>query len=574
LALKKKILAGALFVFVCLIPFTALSDSTRTPPAGSEAPKDQGSVEDILAPQPTAPGDRATVRALVRNTGGQPWSEGTQVRFWIKSGGKVIWERFAGVEGQPAGSAAWAEKTFTLPDKFESGEYRISAEIINGEKGIAKSPQPAAFYADPYAYSDDFERKDVVNGKWDFKHAGKGDKITTTSSISYSRARCLTLDLEAGGEAYLQYEFLDGEPDRLSISMRIRIDQKAYSSGGPVNFFAAFGDKQHVAAYFYYHTDKKWFQIDYRKSDGSWDHSSISKFHLQPDVWYHTKTTLKLGGKGFLALAVNGREIIRKKADLLYGGITNLAIGHYPNDKRLKGRVYIDDVRWARTGIDSFGQGRVSLTFDDGALSQWTTAKPLLDKYGFKTSFYVITDNAEFPVDSKTGIEYAMSRDKLLSLQQQGHFVGSHTQNHRRLANLPGTLVNEELTVSKQKLESWGINPQAVSFPYGSYNDDVIRRASKRYRLCLTTMEGINPYDAIMDGRRLMRVDPTNKPFSDVKELIRETKQTGGWLVFYIHAVGSGHADDKYYYPTSSFERVLQYLKRKGLKVIPIEWAP
>ena len=37
----------------------------------------------------------------------------------------------------------------------------------------------------------------------------------------------------------------------------------------------------------------------------------------------------------------------------------------------------------------------VILTFDDGYKSQYTTAKPILDKYGFKGTFYVVCNYAQ-----------------------------------------------------------------------------------------------------------------------------------------------------------------------------------
>ena len=37
----------------------------------------------------------------------------------------------------------------------------------------------------------------------------------------------------------------------------------------------------------------------------------------------------------------------------------------------------------------------VILTFDDGYKSQYTIAKPILDKYGFKGTFYVVCNYAQ-----------------------------------------------------------------------------------------------------------------------------------------------------------------------------------
>jgi peptidoglycan/xylan/chitin deacetylase (PgdA/CDA1 family) len=46
--------------------------------------------------------------------------------------------------------------------------------------------------------------------------------------------------------------------------------------------------------------------------------------------------------------------------------------------------------------IGSGGNSKfVILTFDDGYKSQYTTAKPILDKYGYKGTFYVVCNYAQ-----------------------------------------------------------------------------------------------------------------------------------------------------------------------------------
>jgi peptidoglycan/xylan/chitin deacetylase (PgdA/CDA1 family) len=73
----------------------------------------------------------------------------------------------------------------------------------------------------------------------------------------------------------------------------------------------------------------------------------------------------------------------------------------------------------------------VILTFDDGYKSQYTTVKPILDKYGFKGTFYVVCNYAQ-KIDTDR-----MNWTEIKELHQQGHDIGSHTMNHADLTQLP-----------------------------------------------------------------------------------------------------------------------------------------
>ena len=65
----------------------------------------------------------------------------------------------------------------------------------------------------------------------------------------------------------------------------------------------------------------------------------------------------------------------------------------------------------------------VVLTFDDGYESQYSNAKPILDKYGFKATFAVVC-NYVGSADNR------MTWKEIKSLQQEGHDVASHSMNH------------------------------------------------------------------------------------------------------------------------------------------------
>jgi len=67
----------------------------------------------------------------------------------------------------------------------------------------------------------------------------------------------------------------------------------------------------------------------------------------------------------------------------------------------------------------------VILTFDDGYKSQYTNAKPILDKYGFKATFYITCNhvgNGEELVHPNARIGW----ENITALYNEGHDIGSH----------------------------------------------------------------------------------------------------------------------------------------------------
>jgi hypothetical protein len=109
----------------------------------------------------------------------------------------------------------------------------------------------------------------------------------------------------------------------------------------------------------------------------------------------------------------------------------------------------------------------VMLTFGDTIKSQITTAKPILDQYGFKASFFITcgfpSDNGENKNESKNSNDNhnaypRMSWNDILALQEDGQDIQSKGMTHRDLNLLAPNDLNFEIGGSKQCLANHGIN--------------------------------------------------------------------------------------------------------------------
>jgi peptidoglycan/xylan/chitin deacetylase (PgdA/CDA1 family) len=120
----------------------------------------------------------------------------------------------------------------------------------------------------------------------------------------------------------------------------------------------------------------------------------------------------------------------------------------------------------------------VSFIFSDGLKSQFTNAKPILDKYGFKATFDVICNY----VDKKEGY---MNWTDIKTLRDEGHDIGSHSMSHVRLTDLSKKSIEYEVGKSKKCLEDYGIKPTSFEYPFstGSDNKTIVDVVAKYYEL-------------------------------------------------------------------------------------------
>lgn len=119
---------------------------------------------------------------------------------------------------------------------------------------------------------------------------------------------------------------------------------------------------------------------------------------------------------------------------------------------------------------------RVVITFDDGYLDFYTTAWPLLQKYGFGATVYLVSDyigsDSSFDQGLPPGVGPwpLMNYNQLQELQRSGIEFGSHGATHRGLDGLNLTEKRDELLRSRQQLEQGLGQPvTAFSYPYARW---------------------------------------------------------------------------------------------------------
>jgi peptidoglycan/xylan/chitin deacetylase (PgdA/CDA1 family) len=122
------------------------------------------------------------------------------------------------------------------------------------------------------------------------------------------------------------------------------------------------------------------------------------------------------------------------------------------------------------------------LSFDDGHISNYISALPLLEKYACKAVFFVIVGRIGHSSDF-------MTWGQLRELVALGHQVCAHGWSHRFLTGCSDSELRTELVRSKQELERrLGVPVQALSAPHGRWDNRVAARCAEAgYRLLYTS---------------------------------------------------------------------------------------
>jgi peptidoglycan/xylan/chitin deacetylase (PgdA/CDA1 family) len=111
----------------------------------------------------------------------------------------------------------------------------------------------------------------------------------------------------------------------------------------------------------------------------------------------------------------------------------------------------------------------IILTFDDGSESVISTALPIMQKYNFTGTAYI--------VNNYIGIINYMTADQIRELYAKGWEIGSHSTSHVSLTERTDRQ-RDEIVDSKQKLESkLGIPILTFAYPFGAYDEDSVHYA-------------------------------------------------------------------------------------------------
>lgn len=203
----------------------------------------------------------------------------------------------------------------------------------------------------------------------------------------------------------------------------------------------------------------------------------------------------------------------------------------------------------------------VSLTFDDGSQGQYDNARPLLDQYGDRATYFIVTKRLNTS-SNMTGVE-------VQQLATEGNEIGSHTVDHQDLTKLSSAQVDAELRDSQATLQTLIGGPvRSLATPYTTTNATVEADAAKYYASSragasgLITPANFHPYKLAV----LSLVNTTT--VAQMQTWIDQAVAAKAWLIFLIHKVKTYQPTETYAISTAMLDSTLSYLKKQAVSVV------
>jgi peptidoglycan/xylan/chitin deacetylase (PgdA/CDA1 family) len=124
----------------------------------------------------------------------------------------------------------------------------------------------------------------------------------------------------------------------------------------------------------------------------------------------------------------------------------------------------------------------VVLTFDDGYSDFYFDAFPILKKYGFTATVFIIT--------GKVGTAGYLNWRQIRELADNGMTIGAHTVGHVNLATESSVVAENQITKSREDLEfALKQKIKFFSYPAGGYNTSLFKYLEENNFLAAVTTE-------------------------------------------------------------------------------------
>lgn len=169
-------------------------------------------------------------------------------------------------------------------------------------------------------------------------------------------------------------------------------------------------------------------------------------------------------------------------------------------------------------GRTTLGPRSVVLTFDDGYLSLYQFARPLLTRLGFVATLFLTTNpvglasydkESSFKAAGYPTYDRPLNWAELAEMAEAGWSIESHSCSHPFLSKLDPDRLLDELAKSRQQIEQHLSNPvHFLAYPYGDYSQRVLAGVKKAgYKAAFTVHDGKVSGE---DRFRLRRIEINN----------------------------------------------------------------
>lgn len=177
----------------------------------------------------------------------------------------------------------------------------------------------------------------------------------------------------------------------------------------------------------------------------------------------------------------------------------------------------------------------ISFTFDDFPASAATTGADILERHGWRGTYFAAAGFA----GGQTHLGKMFETRDLLRLARAGHEIGCHTYGHGDASHAQAASVDADCARNRRCLALMGLEemPTTFAFPYGEASPAAKAMLSSQYRALRGVYPGINRGRADRALLKAVPLDGGSKGMARALDAVRDAVRAPGWLIFYGHDV-------------------------------------
>ncbi len=170
----------------------------------------------------------------------------------------------------------------------------------------------------------------------------------------------------------------------------------------------------------------------------------------------------------------------------------------------------------------------LTFVFDDGNDTDAVVGRKLFAEHGAVACSAVTTEWIGRPGH--------LTAAQIISLQDAGWEIMSHTVSHPNLRSLSAAGIEEELARSKAALEELGATVTSIVYPYNKSSELVRGIARKYYR---SGRGGTNSYNTAIPDPYYLKSFSNKHDIGRMKGFIDRAHAARSWVIFYHHGIDS-----------------------------------
>ena len=133
--------------------------------------------------------------------------------------------------------------------------------------------------------------------------------------------------------------------------------------------------------------------------------------------------------------------------------------------------------------LDNIPEKSFVITFDDGFEDNYINAFPILQKFNFKATIYLVPNQKtnHWEKENTSVISNLLDEKQIIEMQNSGLIeFGSHTLSHVNLSKINDEQLFLELEKSKKEVENITKKEcEAFAYPYGKFDDKIVESTKK-----------------------------------------------------------------------------------------------